>query len=157
MILNDPRQRILDCKVDLSGFPGDRLILDVDKLVTNDTFVNDIIKASEQRCDLIVFHTRSGVPSATLLEAKGTRYEAFGDELKAVGQLRSSHTVLQRALNHCNIDLPQFSVTGAIVTGSMNSGAWAQSDLLIAIREAEIEIELVPSGFDVYRQMFGGY
>lgn len=154
-ILNNPRQRIVNCQVNLSGFPTNRLILDVDKLIANDPFVGQAIKASDPRCDLIVFFADAGNASVTLLEAKSNRRESYGDELKAVSQLRSSYLALTRALNSCSMNLPEFSFTGAIVTGSLNSGAWIQSDLRGAIQASPIDISVVPSGFDVYRQMFG--
>ncbi len=154
-IRNDPRQQIGNCTVDLSGFPSERLILDVDNLIANDTFARQIVRR-EQRCDLIVFYNRSGTPSVTLLEAKGTRQEAFGDEFKAVDQLRSSHTALRRALNQCTIDLPDLAISGAIVTGSLNSGAFMRDDLKTFTAQADIDITVVSSGWDVYREMFGG-
>ena len=154
-ILNDPNQQIGACKVNLSGFPADRLIIDVDRLISNDVFASEVIASNEQRCDLIVFYDRSGTPSITLLEAKGTRYEAFGDEFKAVDQLRSSQTVLRRALDRCTIDLPEFAIHGAVVTGSMNSGALMGNDLRTATLTAEVDITVVSSGWDVYREMFG--
>ena len=151
---DNPLQQIENCRVDLTGFPSERLILDVDRLIANDEFTRQIISRREQRCDLIVFYTKSGTPSATLIEAKGTRYEAFGDEFKAVDQLRSSHTVLKRALDQCTIDLPEFAISGAIVTGSMNSGVLMGSDLRNATRIAEIDIAVVPSGYDVFGYLF---
>ena len=147
---DNPLQQIENCRVDLSGFPNDRLILDVDRLIANDEFARQIISRHEQRCDLIVFYSKSGTPSATLVEAKGTRQEAFGDEFKAIDQLRSSHTVLERALDQCTIGLPEFAISGAIVTGSMNSGALMGNDLRTATRDAEIDIAVVPSGYDVF-------
>ena len=150
VIINDPRQRIGECRVDLSGFPTDRLILDVDKLIENDPFASQIINPHEQRCDLIVFYTESGTPFITLLEAKGTREEAYGDEFKAVNQLRSSCKILRRGLALCSIDLPEFSITGAIVTGSLNSGALMRPDLKASTSTSEIDIKVVPSGFDVF-------
>ena len=154
-ILNDPRQRIGECAVNLSGFPTDRLILDVDRLIRNDGWTNRIIDRREQRCDLIVFFDHFGTPSVTLIEAKGTRYEAFGDEFKAVEQLKSSHMVLGRAMDECSIDLPTFSVTGAVVTGSLNSGAFMRPDLQVAVSQAEIEIVVVRSESDVFDQLYG--
>ena len=154
-ILYDPRRQIENCRVDLSGFPGERLILDVDKLIANDAFARQIIDRREQRCDLIIFYAKSGNPSATLIEAKGTRYEAFGDEFKAVQQIQSSNTVLRRALNACSIDLPEFTITGAVVTGSLNSGALMRTDLKATVSAAEIDIAVVPSGYDVFDYLFG--
>ena len=156
-ILNDPRQQIRNCRVNLSGFPRERLILDVDKLIENDAFAGQIINRRDQRCDLIIFYSKSGTPAVTLIEAKGTRYEAFGDEFKAVEQIQSSNTVLRRALNACTIDLPEFTITGAIVTGSLNSGAFMRSDLKATVSAAEIDIAVVPSGYDVFDQLFGRY
>ena len=140
---------------DLRGFPTDRLIIDVDRLIENDAFASRVIASNEQRCDLIVFFDRSGTPSVTLLEAKGTRQEAFGDEFKAVDQLRSSHTVLIRALDQCTIDLPDLAISGAIVTGSLNSGAFMRDDLKTFTAQADIDITVVSSGWDIYREMFG--
>ncbi len=155
-ILNDPRQRIGNCSVDLSGFPTDRLILDVDQLIQNDAWASQIINR-EQRCDLIVFFDHSGTPSATLIEAKGTRYEAFGDEFKAIEQIKSSNTVLGRAINECSIDLPTLSITGAVVTGSLNSGAFMRPDLRNAAGKAEIDITVVGTGTNVFDQLFEPY
>ncbi len=138
----------------MSGFPGERLILDVDKLIANDAFARQIIKRREQRCDLIVFYAKSGTPSATLIEAKGTRYEAFDDESKAIDQLESSYRVLRRGFDLCAIDMPEFAISGAIVTGSVTQGV-LRPGLATAISAAEIEITLVPSGWDVYLEMFG--
>lgn len=157
IIVSNPRHQIGRCTVDLSGFPNERLILDVDKLGrSNDQFIRNILRSDEMRCDLIVFYAgTTGRPSATVIEAKGTQNEAFGHELKAVDQLISSHEILKRALDDCDMDLPDFSVTGVIVTGSLNSGAWAQKDLLDAMRNADIEIKSVPSGWNVYRELSG--
>ena len=157
VILNDPRRQLQNCRVDLSGFPSERLILDVDKLVENDAFAGQIINRRDQRCDLIVFYSKSGTPAVTLIEAKGTRYEAFGDEFKAIEQIQSSNTVLRRALNACTIDLPEFTITGAIVTGSLNSGALMRTDLKSIVSAAEIDIAVVPSGYDVFDQLYGRY
>lgn len=156
IIVSNPCHQIGRCTVDLSGFPNERLILDVDKLrKSNDRFIRNIVRSDEMRCDLIVFYAgTTGRPAATVIEAKGTQNEAFGYELKAVDQLISSHEILKRALDDCDMDLPHFSVTGVIVTGSLNSGAWAQKELLNAMRNADIDIQSVPSGWDVYRQLF---
>ena len=156
-IREDPRQRIGSCTVDLSGFPSERLILDVDNLIANDTFAGQIINRREQRCDLIVFFNNSGNPSITLIEAKGTRIEAFGDEFKAIEQLESSHRVMRRALGQCTLDLPELSINGAVVTGSSNSGALMQPNLHAITSTAEIDIKVVPSGSDVFDQLFGRY
>lgn len=156
-ILNDPRQRIGNCSVDLSGFPTERLILDVDKLIRNDPFASQIINPREQICDLIVFFDHSGTPSATLIEAKGTRYEAFGDEFKAVDQIKSSNTVLVRAIDECSIELPTLSITGAVVTGSLNHGAFMRPDLQATASDAEIRIVVAGTGTDVFDQLFGRY
>ena len=137
--------------VDLSGFPGEPLILDVDKLKENDAFARQIVYQYEQPCDLIVFYSKSEIPSVTLIEAKGTRNEEFEDEFKAVEQIQSCNTVLRRALNDCSVDLPELSVTGAVVTGSLNSGLLMRSDLKATVSAAEIDIKVVPSGFDVFR------
>ena len=157
VIDNKSRHQIERCTVDLSGFPKERLILDVDKLGRSyDPFIRNILRSDEMRCDLIVFYAgTTGRPSATVIEAKGTRNEAFGHELKAVEQLKSSHEILKRTLGDCDMDLPDFSVTGVIVTSSLNSGAWAQKELLDAMRNADIDIRSVPSGWDVYRELFG--
>lgn len=154
VIINDPNLQIGACNVNLRGFPADRLIIDVDRLITNDAFASRVIASKEQRCDLIVFFDRSGTPSVALLEAKGTRQEAFGDEFKAVDQIRSSNTVLRRALNECDINLPDFAISGAVVTGSLNSGAFMRDDLKAFTATAEIDISVVSSGWDVYREMF---
>ena len=156
VILNDPQPRRGDCRVNLRGFPSERLILDVDKLIASDALAGQIIERNEQRCDLIVFYNRFGIPSVTLLEAKGTRQEAFGDEFKAVDQLGSSNTVLRKALDQCTIDLPDIEISGAIVTGSLNSGAFMRDDLKTFTAQADIDITVVSSGWDVYREMFGG-
>ena len=156
-MLNGPRRRIGKCTVDLSGFPTDRLILDVDRLIQNDTWISQVIDRSEQRCDLIVFFDHSGTPSVTLIEAKGTRYEAFGDEFKAIEQIKSSNAVLGRAIDECSIDLPTLSITGAVVTGSLNSGAFMRPDLRDAAGNAEIDIAVVHTGSDVFDQLFGPY
>ena len=157
VIVTNRRKPIGKCIVDLSGFPGDPLILDVDKLIKNDAFSQQIVYQYEQPCDLIVFYSKSGIPSVTLIEAKGTRNEAYGDEFKAVEQIQSSNTVLIRALNDCSIDLPELSITGAAVTGSLNSGALMRSDLKATVSAAEIDIAVVPSGYDVFDQLFGRY
>ena len=156
VIVTNRRKPIGKCVVDLSGFPGEPLILEVDRLIQNDAFARQIVYQYEQPCDLIVFYAKSEIPSVTLIEAKGTRNEAYGDEYKAVEQIQSSNTVLTRALNDCSIDLPDLSVTGAVVTGSLNSGAFMRDDLKTFTAEADIDITVVSSGSDVYREMFGG-
>ena len=156
-IRDDPRQQVGNCVVDLSGFPSQRLILDVDKLIENDAFARQIINRREQRCDLIVFFDHSGTPSVTLIEAKGTRYEAFGDEFKAVEQIKSSNTVLVRAVEECNIELPTLSITGAVVTGSLNYGGFMRPDLQSTASDAEIRIVVAGTGSDVFDQLFGRY
>ena len=156
-ILDDPRQRIGNCAVNLSGFPTDRLILDVDRLIQNDPWVSHVIDRREQRCDLIVFFDHSGTPSVTLIEAKGTRYEAFGDEFKAVEQIKSSNTVLVRAVEECSIELPTLSITGAVVTGSLNYGGFMRPDLQATASDAEIPIVVAGTGTDVFDQLFGRY
>ena len=148
---DNPLQRIENCLVDLRGFPSERLILDVDKLNDNDAFVSRIISRREQRCDLIVFYDNSGAPSVTLIEAKSNRKGRRDDEFKAVEQLTSSHRILRRGLDQCSIDLPEFSITGAVVTGSLNSGALMRPDLKATVSAAEIDIKVVPSGFDIFR------
>ena len=149
-IINDPNQQIETCKVNLSGFPSERLILDVDKLIDNDAFASQIISRRERRCDLIVFYNNSGMPSVTLIEAKSNRMGHRDDEFKAVEQLASSYRVLRRGLDQCSIDLPEFSISGAVVTGSLNSGALMRPDLKATVSAAEIDIKVVPSGFDVF-------
>ena len=153
VILNDPRQKIVNCQVNLSGFPTNRLILDVDRLIQNDTWVSQVIDRREQRCDLIVFFDHSGIPSVTLVEAKG----AFGDEFKAIEQIKSSNAVLGRAINECSIDLPMLSITGAVVTGSLNHGAFMRPDLQATASDAEIRIVVAGTGTDVFDQLFGRY
>lgn len=152
-ILNDPRQKIVNCQVNLSGFPTNRLILDVDRLIQNDTWVSQVIDRREKRCDLIVFFDQFGIPSVTLVEAKG----AFGDEFKAIEQIKSSNAVLGRAIDECSIDLPMLSITGAVVTGSLNSGAFMLPELQTAVGEAEMDIAVVRTGSDVFDQLFGPY
>ncbi|MCY4475516.1 MAG: hypothetical protein OXC83_08800 [Chloroflexi bacterium] len=155
VIVPKGRKPIENCVVNLSGFPGDPLILDVDKLISNDAFARQIVYQYEQPCDLIVFHAKLETPSVTLIEAKGTRNEAYGDEYKAVDQLSSSSSVLDRAIDDCSIALPQFHVTGAVVTGSSNSGAMLSTDLAIYAAKADIDVVVVTSGWDVHLQMFG--